>query len=569
MMRQQPVPNQPVYTWQPTFSVISLRGSVHGESGLIPGYGKVLAGTQQICNIAVVYKGIRKASRFYAHGFHLPVGTIAGSTRFRFPILVRIWNHIMTGINVVARIETYAGYTNIHATASHSTGEMNQTFLHIGGIEKDDWIKLCFTATGITRVLYTMYNCIEVPGKKILLYVSEIGQLSGKVIRTCVSTSQKLGRRLHISTWVHQVQDLKFKLVTRIANGKLSRTLKSIAHLVWPEIKHFAKAKAEIEVPEKQMTGKLAFRTVQTSVEGTFRLKVDLLGLHLKKIMSYIRYGLKLRKMEQRLDVHADATSYQTTIGGSITTEVQQSSTKMSLILNIRNWVTSRFQMLCRTGYKKVSSIFQFVTRKGYKESTLAIDTSNMLIERKLDLLAKLEGFTGKLMLLAHVEEVRDQLLELQVYLISILGETSLKFMPQALPQVRKLNVMISVCETWVLSYLSFIPTEAYKGVEVHISTCSHLVRRVIQWYLTGGRISNQGYGNEIIFDLGKVDPQGPIPPVPTQKWEGGYVEDPFKGVGYVPADDTTGYASPKVDKWLGNVKMYWDDASQPFEGGK
>lgn len=475
----------------------------------------------------------------------------------------------MTGINVVARIESFTGSMNVCATASHSTGEMNQTFLHIGGIEKDDWIKLCFTATGITRVLYMMYNCIEVPGRKILLYVSEIGQLSGKVIRTFVSTSQKLGRRLHISAWIHQVQSLKFKLVSRIENSQLSRTLKSIAHLVWPEIKHFAKAKAEIEVPEKRRLGKLSLRTLPKAVERTFRLKVDLLGLHLKKIMSYIHYGLKLRKMEQRLDVHADATSYQTTIGGSITTEVQQSSTKMSLILNLRNWVTSRFQMLCSTGYKKVSSLFQFVTRKGYKESTLAIDTSSMLIERKLDLSAKLEGFSGKLMLLAHVEEVRDQLLDIQAYLISVLGETSLRFRPQALPQIRQLNVMISVCETWVLSYLSFVPTEAFKGVEVHVSTCSHLVRSVLQWYLTGGRISNQGYGNEIIFDLGKVDPTGPIPPVPSQKWEGGYVEDPFKGVGYVPADDTTGYASPKVADWLGNVKMYWNDASQPFEGGK
>lgn len=475
----------------------------------------------------------------------------------------------MTGINVVARIESFTGSMNVCATASHSTGELNQTFLHIGGIEKDDWIKLCFTATGITRVFHTMYNCITLPNRKIVMYISEVGHLSGKIIKTFVSASHKAGRKLHIVAWVHLVQDLKLKLVSRAVNSKIAKLLNLKSAIGDPDIETIGKMKAEIAVPEIPRTGILSVRTMRTKVDKTFKMSIKLMGLALKGIMSHIRYGLTLQKMEQNLELHAESTNYETTIRSSITTEVQQADTKLSLVMEIKNWCTSKFQMMVNTSWNKIKSLFQVVIMDGHRNSTITMDTSTMNLERKLDLSAKLEGFSGKLMLLAHVEEVRDQILDIQAYLISVLGETSLRFRPQALPQIRQLNVMISVCETWVLSYLSFIPTEAFKGVEVHVSTCSHLVRSILQWYLTGGRISNQGYGNEIIFDLGKVDPQGPIPPVPSQKWEGGYVEDPFKGVGYVPADDTTGYASPKVADWLGNVKMYWNDASQPFEGGK
>lgn len=568
-MRQQPVPNQPVFTWQPTFSVINLRGSVLGDSGLVPCYGKVIAGTQQICNVAVVYKGIRKASRFYAHGFHLPVSSIAGSTRYRFPILVRIWNVVMTGINVIARVEGYTGSMNVMATASHSTGEVNQTFLHIGGIEKDDWIKLCFTATGITRVLYAMYNCIEVPKKKIQLIISEIGKVSGRLLRMSVTTSQKVARRLQLVTWVHYVQHLRHKIQVGVWNSKLLKMFKMKAAVADPDIETTAKMGAEIAAPDIPLTGKLMVRPLPVKVDHIGFLKVRLLGLDLKGIMSYIKYGLKLQKMWQYLNLRTEATEYKTHIQGTVTTEVKQIDTRVSVLYELSQWVTSKFQVAIRACKTMASSLLHMHLWHTKMSSHISMDTSSMIIERKMDLLARLESYQGKVALLAHVEEVRDFLLDLQVYLISVLGETSLKFRPQALPQVRRLNVMISVCETWVLSYLSFIPTEVFQGVEVHISTCSHTVRRILQWYLAGGRISNQGYGNEIIFDLGKVDPTGPIPPIPSQKWEGGYVEDPFRGVGYVPKDDTTGYASPKVDDWLGNVKMYWEEPSQPFDGGK
>jgi hypothetical protein len=117
---------------------------------------------------------------------------------------------------------------------------------------------------------------------------------------------------------------------------------------------------------------------------------------------------------------------------------------------------------------------------------------------------------------------------------------------------------------------VTFYIEEALKQNQtVHIQSCTGVARRIVQWYLMGGRVSNEGFGNEVIFDLGEVSPIGPIPPVPGINWGGGYVEDPFKGAGYVPSEENTGFDSPSADQWVRNVRMYWNNASEPFTGGQ
>lgn len=165
-----------------------------------------------------------------------------------------------------------------------------------------------------------------------------------------------------------------------------------------------------------------------------------------------------------------------------------------------------------------------------------------------------------------HMNPIRllDQWHRIEVDVLPLLAEYKVKFFPSLAPIVEQIGVMITVCHTHVLSYLNFVPDELQEAVDVLVSTCSYTTSSLLQWYLHGNRITNEG-GNEIIFDLGEVDPIGPIPPVPSRQWEGGYVEDPFKGISYQPTADSTGFGSPSAEKWVSNTQMWWNSTANPW----
>lgn len=536
----------------------------------MPAYAKVIAGNQQVRLLPVNMTGLDRRCRFYAHGYHLPAGTIVGSTRFRIPMLVRIWNYVLTGINIVARVERFEGQMDVFATASHSSGELNQTFLHLGGLQKDDWIHLCFTTTGVKKVFYTMMNLVGSPFRKVRVFIQNIPELPVRILKLLIPEPRKADYRHIVRA---DVQETKLRGLNRfladLSDPKLERTMRTNASVAKPKLEKTAKGTAQTGDPLVLRTGKMKATTMGTANNRMFKLTAKLLGISLTGIMSHIKYDLLIQKVQQVFGLHTSAVLYENSKSSKVTAKTFHSYRKISVLTEATQWISGKMAHFFHLMSSKAKALLGLQLYHSRKQSILSIDMSTMQIERRMDLLSRLEEFRGKLLLFVHVEEIRDHIIELQAYILSLLGDTKIQFRPSTLPQVRSLNVMVSVCQTWLLSYLSFVPQEVIRGLDVHVSTCSHTIRHILQWYMVGGRISNQGYGNEVIFDLGQVEPIGPIPPVPSQKWEGGYVEDPFKGVGYVPKDDTTGYASPKVEEWLGNVKMYWDEASQPFEGGK
>ena len=93
------------------------------------------------------------------------------------------------------------------------------------------------------------------------------------------------------------------------------------------------------------------------------------------------------------------------------------------------------------------------------------------------------------------------------------------------------------------------------------------VVRSKLQWWLQRIEISNEGYSNEIIFDLTDIDIVGPLPPSPIEVWDGGYVDYPFQSMGTKGIQAADGYLSPEGNAWIKNVPMIWDQSQPLFDG--
>jgi len=86
-----------------------------------------------------------------------------------------------------------------------------------------------------------------------------------------------------------------------------------------------------------------------------------------------------------------------------------------------------------------------------------------------------------------------------------------------------------------------------------------------LQWFLHRVNVNNEGYSNEIVYDLGKVPLVGPLPPMVEEIWEGGYVDYPFASMGFESGNDT-GYLSNAGQEWLDNASMFWDVPTKKFD---
>lgn len=102
---------------------------------------------------------------------------------------------------------------------------------------------------------------------------------------------------------------------------------------------------------------------------------------------------------------------------------------------------------------------------------------------------------------------------------------------------------------------------------KISLGLVKYASRRWLQWYVSRNLVSNEGYSNEILFSLSEYDGPVPVPPVPGEHFEGGYVENPFFGQATKSADGASGYYSPDADEWAKNATNYWDSESQIFDG--
>ena len=564
-----PVPNQPVYVWQPSLSAISMRGSVVGTATLLPVYGSVITGTQSIMYIPVRYTELDHRGRVYVHGFHLPVQSILGATRFRIPLIVRIWNYVLTGINVIATVITANDRVEVIANSSHTTGDMYHAYMHMGGIETTDWLKLCFTITGIKRLIFTIFNHTYTLKQGVKLRVST---LLRDIINKVRISANILQVKTHFTLMVSNVLDeiiRKFTMQARVRNQDYVRIAKMLAKAATVDLLDSITLHVRLWSVELEAMFKASAKIVEPRLEAMFKLSVDLTGKVLTGIMSYIQFLLEGYDVEHTIGVHSTASQNIQNMKNMIHVEAQTHKKEVAVKAHaVRRDIKANIWTIIQLTASAFQKLLSFSLMQSLKNTALRIWSAPEKIKRILDVHTKAEQFRAKTMLFIHTEQFRSEEVLLEINPISWLGEAYVKFNPDNLPRASRINVMITVCETWILAYLNFVPDELLGEINVRMSTCSHEMSSIIQWFIHGGRISNYGKGNEVIFDLGDVDPIGPIPPVPSRQWQGGWVEDPFKGVGYVPADNSTGYGSPSVQDWLSNVQMYWNNASDPFTGG-
>lgn len=564
-----PVPNQPVYVWQPSLSAINMRGSVVGTATLLPVYGSVITGTQSIMYIPVRYTGLDHRGRIYVHGFHLPVQSILGATRFRIPLIVRIWNYVLTGINVIATVITANDRVEVIANSSHTTGDMYHAYMHMGGIETTDWLKLCFTITGIKRLIFTMFNHTYTLKQGVKLRVST---LLRDIINKVRIRANILQVKTHFTLMVSNVLDeiiRKFNMQARVRNQDHVRIAKMLAKAATVDLLDSITLHVRLWSVELKALFKASAKIVEPHLEAMFKLSVDLTGKFLTGIMSYIQFLLEGYDVEHTIGVHSTASQNVQNMKNMIHVEAQTHKKEVAVRAHaVRRDIKENIWTIIQLTSSAFQKLLSFSLIRSIKNTALHIWGAPEKIERILDVHTKAEQFRAKTMLFIHTEQFRSEEVLLEINPISWLGEVYVKFNPDNLPRASRINVMITVCETWILAYLNFVPDELLGEINVRMSTCSHEMSSIIQWFIHGGRISNYEESNEVIFDLGDVDPIGPIPPVPSRQWQGGWVEDPFKGVGYVPADNSTGYGSPSVQDWLSNVQMYWNNASDPFTGG-
>lgn len=564
-----PVPNQPVYVWQPSLSAINMRGSVVGTATLLPVYGSVITGTQSIMYIPVRYTELDHRGRVYVHGFHLPVQSILGATRFRIPLIVRIWNYVLTGINVIATVITANDRVEVIANSSHTTGDMYHAYMHMGGIETTDWLKLCFTITGIKRLIFTMFNHTYTLKQGVKLRVST---LLRDIINKVRISANILQVKTHFTLMVSNVLDeiiRKFNMQARVRNQDHVRIAKMLAKAATVDLLDSITLHVRLWSVELKALFKASAKIVEPHLEAMFKLSVDLTGKFLTGIMSYIQFLLEGYDVEHTIGVHSTASQNVQNMKNMIHVEAQTHKKEVAVRAHaVRRDIKENIWTIIQLTSSAFQKLLSFSLIRSIKNTALHIWGAPEKIERILDVHTKAEQFRAKTTLFIHTEQFRAEEVLLEINPISWLGEVYVKFNPDNLPRASRINVMITVCETWILAYLNFVPDELLGEINVRMSTCSHEMSSIIQWFIHGGRISNYEKSNEVIFDLGDVDPIGPIPPVPSRQWQGGWVEDPFKGVGYVPADNSTGYGSPSVQDWLSNVQMYWNNASDPFTGG-
>lgn len=564
-----PVPNQPVYVWQPSLSAINMRGSVVGTATLLPVYGSVITGTQSIMYIPVRYTELDHRGLVYVHGFHLPVQSILGATRFRIPLIVRIWNYVLTGINVIANIISANDRVEVIATSSHNTGELHHAYMHMGGIETTDWIKLCFTVTGIKRLIFTMFNHSHTLHEQ---YKLKFSTLMNEIINKARVSVNTLSTNRMIALRVSNVLDeivRQCNMLVHTRNQDHVHIAKLIANAGTSDLRNIAKLQVHLWGVELESMFKMCVRTLNTQLEAMFKLSVDLTGKVLTGIMSYIQFLLEGYDVEHTIGVHSTASQNIQNMKNMIHVEAQTHKKEVAVKAHaVRRDIKENIWTIIQLTASAFQKLLSFSLMQSLKNTALRIWSAPEKIKRILDVHTKAEQFRAKTTLFIHTEQFRAEDVLLEMNPISWLGEAYVKFNPDNLPRASRINVMITVCETWVLAYLNFVPDELLGEINVRMSTCSHEMSSIIQWFIHGGRISNYEESNEVIFDLGDVDPIGPIPPVPSRQWQGGWVEDPFKGVGYVPADNSTGYGSPSVQDWLSNVQMYWNNASDPFTGG-
>lgn len=568
------------------------------------------------------------ANKIYMYGCPLYTWygrTPYGGSRYRILFIVWIWNYIVSNTNIIAQSGGVDQHVGIYAQSAIDTSFLNVSHFLIPRVELDQVGYVAYTTDRIHRYHYALSAGVESQtesGLKLLARVKQITEMSarfmvdthaemrGNVFRLLVSplaeesgvykimastrpvfmgnitkfiaslAIQKLERVVSLATNLSRSDYGRiYKLQIQTHPGYVERSIRLQTLLGSSQYDRLSRMSIHTLKPYQERMVKLSVRTPESWYERIIKFSVRAVPSEIEEVMAFISTNLASHFHSNGMHVRSNLGSQPAQLLHlySYTHKTERSS--VDVISALRELTQHQGRVSMQTD-KHVHET------KDSRFMALPIERRNHKIHTHMDIEHKEEAIlTGAVLepkterqelqyqIQIHEQQVglrlnalvlQEQWHRIEIDVLPLLAEHRIRFFPSQAPLVEQVGVMITVCRTHILSYLNFVPDELKEAVDVLVSTCSYTTASLLQWYLHGNRISNEG-GNEIIFDLGEVDPIGPIPPVPSRQWEGGYVEDPFKGISYQPSSGSTGFGSPSAEKWVSNTQMWWGSTGNPF----
>lgn len=603
-MPKVPVPNQPSFVFNYHLFTINMSGSVTNHKhkvGTMYVHGNTIRGTQTVVGIPVVWTGFTHKGRIFMHGYFLTAYAPFATTRFRIPLIVSIWKLYLGHCNVIATATETQQDTVVYATTDIETEYIKPTWVMIdsgadametmyGHFEMHRISETRHLITPIIRVINVIskvYTRVRNKWKNLRSYISSHvatpTQYKNSKVRVRVPTVEQVGHFSLIARTITPIYEKAakftvellsptivktYKLSVHLVNSTIQRTIKLSVTLFNPILKgvhklttslqsginHTHKVKVDVGNPIIHTRHKLSIHVIHPVIESLHKLKVYAGACSIEKVLGFIQWLLSGHKIEQHSKF--DFKSQQV---------VRQAGLRISGAQIIKGWLRAWINLQSI----RVLKLLNIRAHNGVSEKALLKIHSAESIYRFDSTVTVYVEYMKRMQRLLFNYTIKTEEIDLNIDVIPGLAERFVRFQPVNVPQVKWLNIMITVLHSETLSYLNFIADEVVRDKELYISVHWPETVSLLQWYLHGGSVSNDGYGNEVIFDLGEADDgssgEHTIPPIPSRQWSGGYVEDPFKGLGYKPTEESTGYNSPSVESWLSGSKMYWANPTKPF----
>ena len=599
-MPKVPIPNQPSFVFSYTALTINIRGAVvnnKNKMAAVHVYGRLLSGTRSISLIPLHWTGLSHKGRIFLHGYFLTAYTPFAATRFRIPLIVSIWKIYLGYCNVVANMTETLAEVAVRANSDIELDSLSTSYIqfddgadsydslvghfevvNVSGTrhvmsttleEKTKGAKLmAWPILNMKKALYTAFNLPIISDKKFKATINPQPIERTRITKFGVHPSILMGKmhRLYAHI-VEHILDKTHKMHAHVSVSSVEKQHKMTAHGLQNQVTHIGKLSTSLIRQRTEHIGKGLLHLHRRSIIALHRTKVHVVEKYIEGILGYIRWLISrhpitsISSAKVRLSRMEQAASVKSTLHSSV-------SSKAMLALNILTKQVSKLLKVQAVNMKDSRTLQAHTQSISSKSIVSAIGTGWQEIKDKLinvvpaPLLSQDSG-------LRFNYTNREESIDVSFNTLPLLAERSMLFKPVDVPQLKWLNIMVTVLHTETLVFINSAIAELVNETTVRVSTFGHETISLLQWYLHGGNVYTEGNGNEVIFDLGEASDGsniGTIPPIPSRYWSGGYVEDPFKGVGYKPSSESTGYVSPSVNKWLAGSKMYWGKATEPFQ---
>lgn len=580
------------------------------EGHKIPVAAAALQGTATVIP-AFIHTSGNKAPHLIVHG---DVWEFAGipskEAKSKFPILVRIWNYIVNFVSVTAQVEHSRDTIKIYSEGVKGSDDRQIIYLVMSNQTKDAeqvWVTgtaVDATATPfvIFRILPWLRNNVLVrfAPKRIVQKIAGIIRPSGKLslskiahLRASTVKGALLDRGVRFKV---RTQSLVAKIGLRAAvTAKLKTTFKMVTRLRQKSMRiTFTRIKLQQE--RLKAFGSFWVSTVKPQLLAKPLMKIAAVPVNLRKFLSHTQVSVGNPEHKNTTFLRVAAQKVEQAWKSNLQARVRRvgiDKVLATLTSDVTWWAVAKkpTKIILDAPRKAVKSIRTFFTGGGktqvvrvrgtiqqaVKKTKLALNLNTPVIIKwlRIPVLSQVKKVTrvfvplrpllrrkSKILILTN-KAVIHTLMEWGV--LASLEKASLQFVVRPYSSLYKLRIAASLNQTYVKSFMSVQLSRVSSEIRTTFNTCSYIRKGLIQWYLHRNLVSNEGYSNEILFDLTMLTPVGPIPPAPVEQWKGGYVDYPFKGAGQENIEEATGYLSPEGEEWVKNVKMLWSAPTSIF----